>query len=141
MWRTGSSQGGLQGVIEALAVVQSQLGEWGQHEFGNMQKKVRRLQARLDKLRCASLRRGPTEEEISVAKQLREDLRQEEIWLKQRSRVSWLREGDRNTGYFQAQAAQRKRINRITSLEADDGRVCTDPAEVKTVILGFYQAL
>ena len=141
MWRAGAGRDGLQGIIEALAEVQTQLGAWGNREFGNMQKKVRRLQARLDRLRRASMGRGPTEEEKSVAKQLREALRQEEIWLKQRSRVSWLHEGDRNTGYFQAQAAQQKCTNRITSLERVDGQQCTDPVEVKTEIMDFYMAL
>ena len=104
-------------LIDALSVVQNDLGTWGQREFGNLAKKVRKLQQRLDRLRSTSLGRGPTEEEKAVESQLREALRQEEIWLKQRSRVTWFREGDRNSGYFQAQAAHRKRINRITSLD------------------------
>lgn len=61
--------------------------------------------------------------------------------MKQRSRVTWLKEGDRNTGYFQAQAAPRKRINRISSLEKEDGQVCTEPHEVKEEIASFYQSL
>lgn len=106
-----------------------------------MAKRVRTLQKRLERLHTASLGHEPTEEEKTVAKQLREALRQEEILLKQRSRVSWLREGDRNTGYFQAQAAQRKRINRITSLETANGQICSEPGEIKEEIMNFYQAI
>lgn len=63
LWRTGAGQGGLQGPVDALSELQNDLGSWGQREFGNLVKKVRKLQQRLDRLRSASLGRGPTEEE------------------------------------------------------------------------------
>lgn len=87
LWQAGAGRGGLQGVVDALAVVQKDLGAWGEREFRNLSKKVRKLQKRLERLRSVSMGRGPTEEELAVASQLREAMRQEEIWLKQRSRV------------------------------------------------------
>ncbi|KAE8779887.1 hypothetical protein D1007_47118 [Hordeum vulgare] len=141
IWRTGSGQQGLGGLIEALTTVQTHLGSWGQREFGNMAKKVRKLQQRLERLQHASLGRGSTVKEKAVADQLREALRQEEVCIKQRSRVTWLKEGDRNTSYFQAQAAHRKRINSISSLQRSDGQFCTDPTEIKQEIFAFYQGL
>ena len=72
---------------------------------------------------------------------MREALQQEEIWLRQWSRVPWLREGDRNTAYFQAQAAQRKRINRIQGLCRSDGSVCANEEEDKTEVQTFYHNL
>ncbi|XP_073355332.1 uncharacterized protein [Aegilops tauschii subsp. strangulata] len=141
MWQSGAGQGGLQGIVDALSMVQSELGAWGHKEFWNMERRVRKLQKRLERLRTAAIGCGPNDEERVVASQLREALRQEEIWLKQRSRVLWLHAGDRNTSYFQAQARQRKRINRITSLELADGHVSSDPGEVKEEITHFYHAL
>jgi hypothetical protein len=141
LWRVGAGQEGLQGVVDALAIVQKDLGAWGEREFGNLSKKVRTLQKRLERLRSSSMGRGPSQEELSVSSQLREALRQEEIWLKQRSRVLWLREGDRNMGYFQAQAAQRKRQNRITSLEDSNGQILQEPEEVKKEVGDFFQGL
>ena len=92
-WQRGSGQEGLEGVVSALTSIQHHLSTWGEHEFGNLNKKVRKLQKNLEGLRKASIGRGPSQEEISVARELRETLRQEEIWMHQRSRVTWLREG------------------------------------------------
>lgn len=127
--------------MQAFYSVQENLGSWGEREFGNLAKKVRKLQKNLERLRMASVGQGPNEEEKAVAAQLREALRQEEIWIKQRSRVLWLRAGDRNTDYFHAQASQRKRINRITSLQKSDGQITDEPEEVRKEIHEFYQDL
>lgn len=109
--------------------------------FRNLAKKVRKLQKNLERLRTASIGRGPSTEELSVAAQLQEALRQEEIRMKQRSRVQIIQAGDRNTKFFHARASQRRRINWITSLQKDDGSVCTEQDEVKEEILNFYQNL
>lgn len=102
---------------------------------------MRKLQKKLDQLRHLSVGRGPSDEEQVTVKKLREALRQEEIWLRQKSRVRWLLAGDRNTAYFQAQAVQRKRVNKIAGLHRPDGSVCVNPDEDKVEVQNFYQAL
>jgi hypothetical protein len=47
--------------------------------------------------------------------------REEMMWF-QRSRISWLCEGDRNTKYFHRKAATGARRNRIKRLIKDDGQ-------------------
>lgn len=60
---------------------------------------------------------------------------------RQRSRVDWLKEGDRNTGFFHARASARRRTNRITKLKRDNGTDCEDPVEIKLTIMEFYAKL
>lgn len=48
-------------------------------------------------------------------------LREEELFWKQKSRATWLREGDKNTEFFHATTKQRRARNRITKLKDVDG--------------------
>jgi hypothetical protein len=140
-WLKNQNPQGLQGVVDCLNSLHKELEPWGAREFGCLAKKVRKLQQQLDKLRRRSVGRGPSDEEKTVVKQLREALRQEETWMRQRSRVQWLREGDRNTAYFHAQASHWKRINRIAGLRRQDGSVCDSEVEDKLEVQAFYQTL
>ena len=86
--------------MNSLDALQRSLVPWRVREFGCLTWTVRQLQKRLDKLHSQSVGRGPSEEEKATMLKFREALRLEEIWLKNRSRVPWQREGDRNTTYF-----------------------------------------
>jgi len=72
---------------------------------------------------------------------LAEVLAREEAMEKQRSRVQWLHEGDRNTGFFQAKAKQRARSNKISALQRADGSLCEVQEELEEMAAAFYQNL
>ena len=42
------------------------------------------------------------------------------MW-KQRSRIKWLREGDKNTNFFHRKATWRRNKNKIVKLKREDG--------------------
>jgi hypothetical protein len=50
-----------------------------------------------------------------------EFLSREEIMDKQRARIDWLKDGDRNTSMFQAKSRAQAKRNRILSLKRPDG--------------------
>jgi hypothetical protein len=60
---------------------------------------------------------------------------------KQRSRVDWLRAGDRNTAFFHAKARQRARTNKIAALRRQDGTLCTDQPGLELMAADFYRNL
>jgi hypothetical protein len=76
-----------------------------------------------------------------VEKELCELFEHKEFMARQRSRVDWLREGDRNTAFFHAKATERKRANRITHLVKEDGSTCCDTTEIKGMVQNFYDHL
>ena len=65
----------------------------------------------------------------------------EESMMKQRSRVLWLAEGDRNTAYFHAKAKERSRKNKLLSLRKEDGTYASSQAELEQVAINFYTTL
>lgn len=64
----------------------------------------------------------------------------EEVYWKQRSRVGWLRHGDKNTAYFHKHASCRRKRNEIKGLFNANNIFLTDHKEVK-VVTEFYSDL
>ena len=68
-------------------------------------------------------------------------LAREETMERQRSRIAWLRDGDRNTEFFQVKARARHRTNRIKVLKDDAGHVFTDQEDLERLACQFYKDL
>ena len=64
-----------------------------------------------------------------------------EILWRQRSRISWLKEGDQNTKFFHACASQRKKTNAIQSVCDSNGDWHTDQAGISQVAVGYFTQL
>ena len=62
------------------------------------------------------------------------------MW-QQRSRISWLTAGDKNTRFFHLRASQRRRKNRISKLKRPDGQLTEDLLEMGDLISSFYKEL
>lgn len=78
-----------------------------------------------------------SQEQKMIQRQLCELFELEEIMARLRSRVDWLREGDRNTSFFQAHASTRRRTNRIRYLLKEDGSRCEEKAVLLSMARGF----
>jgi len=63
----------------------------------------------------------PAKEEGILVGQLEERQKQEEILWRQKSRVNWLREGERNTKFFHQAMVHRRQRNRIFSIKNNTG--------------------
>ncbi|XP_027148760.1 uncharacterized protein LOC113749274 [Coffea eugenioides] len=69
---------------------------------------------------------------------LAEAYRQEELFWGQKARVNWLREGDKNTSFFHAVVAGRRKRNTITTLQKEGGGWCDSEEEVLGEITGYF---
>jgi hypothetical protein len=88
LWQKVERVVGLKGFSKTLASLQSGLSSWGTTTFGDFKKKLSNLRRELDRVRRISVGRGPSLEEKRIMESINEVLIQEEIWIKQRSRVN-----------------------------------------------------
>lgn len=81
------------------------------------------------------------EEEAALIKALQQALSQEEILLKQKSRVHWLKHGDQNNKFFFNSCKGRWNSNKILALEDDSGVLHTSHRGISNVAIEFYMGL
>ena len=65
----------------------------------------------------------------------------EEVYWKRRSRIQWLKEGDKNTAFSHKQASQRRKTNTIKGLEDDNGVWCEKETEIESIATEYFREL
>jgi hypothetical protein len=65
---------------------------------------------------------------------------EEMLWI-QRSRISWLKEGDRNTRFFHQKAKWRARRNKIKKLKDNDGVWKEVPSEMERMASSYFKEI
>lgn len=100
-WRRAQPVGNLGNMALSLKKVMEELKAWSKENFGNVRRELESLRKELAKLQTDNADRTVIREKMRCMDELL--YREEMLWL-QRSRISWLQEGDRNTRYFQQKA-------------------------------------
>jgi hypothetical protein len=139
-WMKGKEASNIQDINKKLSVLRKDLSVWKDQFFGAVDKEMKRLKQELEAL----LLRNDHATNFRVQEiyqRLDELLIREEIMWKQRSRIDWLREGDRNTKYFHQRATWRAKKNKIVSLKDENGRVVKRQEEMKKVASSFFNNL
>jgi hypothetical protein len=107
-------------VAESLKQMTAALSCWSRNKFGHVRKQLEELRQKLATLEGS----GPVvnrDQILIVKRELDEVLYREEMMWLQRSRITWLKEGDRNTKLFHPKAIWRGKKNRIKKLKKADG--------------------
>ena len=117
---------------------------WNKEVFGRLERnKVEALQ-QVEHWDLVEEERSLIEEELSHKKEAEEDyakwVSMEEVPERQLSRELWLREGDRNTGFFHRMANARRRVNALDKIKINGVRI-TEEQEVREGIANAYQQL
>jgi hypothetical protein len=119
-----------------LETVANELQKWSSENFGNVTKRIVELRKGIERLEW----NDPVQNRdhiLEVKRELEEILYREEMMWLQRSRITWLREGDHNTKYFHRKAMWRAKKNRIKRLLKEDGSWCTDETEMRGMAASY----
>jgi hypothetical protein len=118
---------------------------WNKESFGNITQSIKTIVGRLEEIQGIFIAGSRTtelmQEEEHLKMQLEERRKQEEILWKQKSRVQWLKEGEKNTKFFHKAMIHRRHINRISHLEDSQGNPIKEHSKIEAELLRYYQDL
>ncbi|XP_022558258.1 uncharacterized protein LOC111206163 [Brassica napus] len=124
-------------IMEHISSCRRALCEWRRQNNVNSAKLVEELKEKVEGLYADD---NATTEEIAAAlKELSYALKAEEMFWKQKSRVFWLREGDRNTKFFHALTKQRRARNKITQLLDENGNIVEDEEGLVAIATSYFR--
>jgi len=75
---------------------------------------------------------------FELRKRMQRLLSQDDAYWRQRAKTHWYKDGDRNTQKFHASATTRKKVNRILSLDDDNGSKITNEQGLREVARQYF---
>jgi hypothetical protein len=103
------------------------------------------LEQKLDNLQGKIIHAGSTitqqQEKNELKRNIEERYKHEEILWRQKSRVQWLNEGEKNTKFFHCSIIHRHLINRITKMDDSQGNSFLTHQEIMHELTYFYKDL
>uniref|UniRef100_A0A2N9HR00 RRM domain-containing protein n=1 Tax=Fagus sylvatica TaxID=28930 RepID=A0A2N9HR00_FAGSY len=118
-----------------------QLGDWSRNSFGSLKKQIENMQQKITQAETLAIQDRDHANINGLRKELNMLLGKEEKFWRQRSRISWLSQGDRNTKYFHGRATQRRRRNSVYRLRDEWGSWHESNEEIAEIMLEYYNSL
>ncbi|XP_060959129.1 uncharacterized protein LOC133030409 [Cannabis sativa] len=118
------------------------LQQWHVKKFGSMKKDIKKAQKTVTILNnSAATDSAHCQKVVSAEMILDELLATEEQYWKQRSRIDWMKSGDRNTKFFHAKASARKSNNSIKQLQDANGTMVANKDGICNIVTSYFQEL
>ncbi|PNX60507.1 hypothetical protein L195_g051967 [Trifolium pratense] len=128
-------------LTQKLKFLKESLKIWNKNTFGNVHSNVKIASQKLDDIQHVLDSIGPTDvllDQQNIAQiNLDNALNMEELFWKEKSRVSWHREGHRNTAYFHKISKIKSTTKAISTLR-DGNSTLIDPEEVSARIVFYF---
>ncbi|CAA7027574.1 unnamed protein product [Microthlaspi erraticum] len=137
-WRSSPSAG-IGNVHGKIQSCRRAISSWKRLNKSNSALQIEAIKEQLERAQTDDS--VPSEEVMKLKWDLCNALRDEELFWRQKSRVSWLKEGDRNTKFFHATTKQRRARNRITKLKRQDGSWAETEDSIEQTATGYFQNL
>ncbi|KAL0429070.1 UNVERIFIED_CONTAM: hypothetical protein Sradi_0533000 [Sesamum radiatum] len=114
------------------------LSRWGKLVGKDTKNRIKELEQSLVSLRQNPITGTSKARELRAKEELSKLISQEEIFWKQRSKALWLKEGDRNSSFFHANASRRFQTNYIQKIKRADGDWTDSVEDVQQCILDYF---
>jgi hypothetical protein len=142
-WRNANITGWMAFILkEKLKGLKTCIRGWNFENYGLVDLKIKKLVDEIQLLDLRSEHTGLSEGEVALRKTLFSNMwqlrRSKESLLSQRSRQTWLREGDSNTRFFHTCIKARGNRNFISALRFDDVWVET-PSAIRQATVDYFK--
>ncbi|XP_061999626.1 uncharacterized protein LOC133717017 [Rosa rugosa] len=124
--------------VSNLKECQTSLSSWAKNTFPNFGKVASDGQSRIQSLLDSDLP-DAHQQITAVSDEIASHWALEELYWKQRSRVSWLAHGDLNTRFFHQATILRRRRNKILRLQNDFGHWLTNERDIVDHLNNFFR--
>ena len=106
---------------QKLKHLKGKIKYWNRTTFGNIHHGKANIEQEMRQLQQKIITQGRSndlaDQEKTLEKELMEKEKQEEVLWKQKSRIRWLKEGEKNTRFFHNTTIQRRMHNNITHIQ------------------------
>ncbi|XP_074282749.1 uncharacterized protein LOC141607292 [Silene latifolia] len=128
-------------VTNNLRTCANELSRWQGANIGNLVKDIKIQRKKLLKINASERTESNVKERRKIKKKIARLINQEEQFWQQRSRVLWLKDGERNMAYFHRMVRQRKQKNYIKLITDDQGRKFETQEGIKRVAVDYFAKL
>ncbi|KAK6126675.1 hypothetical protein DH2020_039583 [Rehmannia glutinosa] len=123
---------------EKISFCAEALKSWDKREFGSVNLRINKLTEELKKVQGAAQSKENIDRARNLETKLQMTYKLEEIMWHQRSRMLWLKVGDRNTRFFHQKVSQRRKRNTIERIKNSKGDWCETEEEIAKVMVEYF---
>ena len=129
---------------EKLKAIKISLKKWNTLEFGSIDSHISNLEIVIQSIDGLANLRNLEDHELVERKsaqcQLWEWLKRKESLWAQKSRIQWLKEGDKNTRFFHTMASINRRKNLIESI-SHKRKFCESPSDIQEAACDYFHSI